>query len=192
MKREEHRISPSPIPEWSTLFTSMFLHAGIMHIAGNLWFLYIFGDNVEDRFGHRNYLLMYLASGLAAGLLHVFSGPDSGIPTIGASGAISGVMGAYLLLYPTARVVALIPLGPVITQQVLPAPLFLGIWFVIQLVSGLGSSGNTGGVAWWAHVGGFGAGFALAWAGRSLGLFSAPKARYDWRKGSRASDQQQW
>lgn len=150
-----------PIAPWLTLFTCMFLHGGLMHIVGNMWFLYIFGDNVEDRYGHVGYALMYLGSGLAAGALHIISAPASPIPTVGASGAIAGVMGAYLIMFRHARVMTLIPLG-IFTQLVaVPAPFFLVVWFVFQLISAAGSA--EGGVAWWAHVGGFAFGVALTW-----------------------------
>lgn len=147
-----------------TVFTSMFLHGGWWHLISNLWVLYIFGDNVEDRMGHARYLLFYLLCGLAAALVHVLVSPSSRVPTIGASGAISGVMGAYLLLFPRARVVTLIPgfLLPWFVE--VPALIFIGFWFVSQLFNGLFALAATegvhtyGGVAWWAHVGGFAVG----------------------------------
>jgi membrane associated rhomboid family serine protease len=135
------------------LVTSMFLHGGLMHLLGNMLFLYIFGDNVEDYFGHLGYLLFYLTCGVGSGLLQVLFNPHSLLPVIGASGAISGVMGAYLLLYPRAQVLTFffIILVPV------PAFVILGYWFVIQFLEGVGRIGmkETGGTAWWAHVGGF-------------------------------------
>jgi membrane associated rhomboid family serine protease len=135
------------------LFTSMFLHGGLMHLLGNMLFLYIFGDNVEDYFGHLGYLLFYLTCGIGSGLLQVLFSPHSLLPVVGASGAISGVMGAYLLLYPRAQVLTFffIILVPV------PAFVILGYWFVIQFLEGVGRIGmkETGGTAWWAHVGGF-------------------------------------
>jgi membrane associated rhomboid family serine protease len=139
-------------------FSSMFLHGGWLHLIGNMWALWIFGDNVEDRLGHLRYFAFYLASGIAAGLLHVLVNPDSMVPTVGASGAIAGVMGAYFRFYPQAKVQTLIPpffVGPFFE---LPAVLFLGWWFLLQFCNGslsLGPRGNFGGVAWWAHVGGF-------------------------------------
>ena len=157
--RQEFSLE-SPIAPLATLFSSMFLHGGLMHIVGNLWFLFIFGDNVEDRFGHLGYLLVYLASGLAAGVLHILAAPNSPIPTIGASGAIAGVMGSYLWLYPHARVMTLIPLGPFLRITPVPAALFLVFWFAVQVLSGLQVSAAMGGVAWWAHVGGFVAGLS--------------------------------
>ncbi|MDX1970310.1 MAG: rhomboid family intramembrane serine protease [Planctomycetaceae bacterium] len=154
---------PSAVAPWATMLTCMFLHGGLMHLAGNMLFLYIFGDNVEDRYGHFGYLLMYLVSGLAAGVLHIVTGPGSEIPTVGASGAIAGVMGAYLLMFPHARVMTLIPLG-VFTQLVaVPAPFLLGIWFLMQLFSAAGGAMEAEGVAFWAHVGGFVAGLVLTW-----------------------------
>ncbi|MDZ7373859.1 MAG: rhomboid family intramembrane serine protease [candidate division KSB1 bacterium] len=146
-------------------FTSMFLHGGWMHVIGNMWFLWIFGDNVEDRLGHFRYLVFYLLCGLVAGLVHYMLNPTSGVPTVGASGAIAGVMGAYYLLYPRARVLTLVPLFFFVEIIEIPAFFFLGLWFVIQLVQGAFSLATvdtlTGGVAWWAHVGGFAAGAVL-------------------------------
>lgn len=139
---------------WPTLFTSMFLHGGWAHILGNMWVLFIFGDNVEDRMGHGRYLIFYLLSGLAAAFLQVFFSLGSNVPMIGASGAIAGVMGAYMILFPWGRVVTLVPLGFFLTTIELPSVLFLGGWFFLQVFSGLDMSLN-GGVAWWAHVGGF-------------------------------------
>ena len=161
----DRTVTPPPpaIAPWATLFTSMFLHGGLMHIVGNLLFLYIFGDNVEDRYGHFGYLLMYVASGIAAGLLHLLSVPASSIPTVGASGAIAGVMGAYFVMFPHARVMTLIPLG-ILTQIIaVPAPFFLGLWFLMQLFSATGTSSDGAGVAFWAHVGGFVVGTGATW-----------------------------
>jgi len=148
----------------ATLATSMFLHGGLFHLAANLWTLWIFGDNVEDRMGPIPYLVFYVLCGVAAGLVHWVSDPASTVPTVGASGAISGVMGAYFLLYPRARIVLLIPVlfWPVFVE--VPALVFLAIWFVGQLWSGA-SAGlapvEEAGIAWWAHVGGFLAGMLL-------------------------------
>jgi membrane associated rhomboid family serine protease len=135
------------------LVTSMFLHAGWLHIAGNMLFLWIFGDNVEDFFGHFTYLFFYLVCGIGAGLLHVLFNFHSNIPAVGASGAISGVMGAYILLYPRARILTLVFIFPI----PVPAVLFLGLWYLMQFLSGLSTLGTkvTGGVAVWAHIGGF-------------------------------------
>jgi membrane associated rhomboid family serine protease len=158
-------------PVWTgvalPLLTSMFLHGGFLHAAGNLLFLWVFGDNVEDRFGPWLYLPLYLGFGLAASAAHIALSPESAAPTIGASGAISGVLGAYLVFYPGARVKALLPLGIIMLYRELPAVLFLGAWFLMQILPGILSlgGGGAGGVAWWAHIGGFvvGAGVALLW-----------------------------
>lgn len=159
-----HVAAPTPFPAWLTLLTCCFLHGGWMHFLGNMWFLYIFGDNVEDRFGHFVYLLLYLGWGIAASLTHLLTNSGSSVPTIGASGAIAGVMGAYMWLYPHGRVMTLIPFGIFSRVMEIPAVMFLGIWFVLQVLSGTISSEGvqSGGVAWWAHIGGFAAGFAAA------------------------------
>ena len=136
------------------LLTSMFLHSGIAHIAGNMLFLWIFGDNVEDFYGHFTYLFFYLVCGIGSGLLHVLFNMNSTVPALGASGAISGVMGAYLILYPRSRILTLV----FIFLVPIPAVIILGVWFVLQFLSAfesLGSMAPGGGVAWWAHVGGF-------------------------------------
>jgi membrane associated rhomboid family serine protease len=144
-------------PAAFTLVTSMFMHAGWVHLIGNMWFLWIFGDNIEDRLGHFRFLAFYLACGIVAGALHVASRPDSALPTVGASGAIAGVLGAYAAAFPRARVITLVPLFPFFPVVTLPALVVLGFWFVMQFASGALSllAGATGGVAWWAHVGGF-------------------------------------
>ena len=152
-----------PYPYWSTLVTSMFLHAGWGHLGGNMLFLWIFGDNIEHRIGHIRFIVFYLACGLAAGIAHILFNSESNIPTVGASGAISGVMGGYLLLFPRNRVYVL-TWGGVAT---VPAVLMLGLWIVVQFVNSVGSVAYTpetegGGVAYLAHVGGFVAGLALA------------------------------
>ena len=148
-----------------TILTSMFLHGGWLHIIGNMWFLWIFGDNIEDHLGHFSYLLFYLASGFAAALTHILLNAGSNVPTVGASGAIAGVMGAYFVLYPKARVLTLVPLIIFFTFWWLPAWVMLGYWFVVQFLMGAATSiaetGNTGGVAVWAHVGGFVTGILL-------------------------------
>jgi membrane associated rhomboid family serine protease len=139
------------------ILTSMFMHAGLMHLLGNLLYLWIFGDNVEDTLGHFRYLLFYLAGGFAASLTHVFLYPTSLVPTVGASGAIAAVLGAYLLLFPHRRVVTLIPLGFFLQIARLPAVFVLGAWFLLQLFEGTLALGmaELGGVAFWAHIGGF-------------------------------------
>jgi membrane associated rhomboid family serine protease len=144
---------------WSTLVSSMFLHAGWLHVIGNMWFLWIFGDNVEDRLGHGRYLAFYLLSGAVAGFAQALINPASYVPTIGASGAIAGVMGAYFVLYPHSRVLTLIWLFVFVDIVEIPAVYFLGFWFLMQLFSGVGSvaqtAGSQGGIAFWAHVAGF-------------------------------------
>lgn len=145
----------------SHLVTSMFLHGGWMHLLGNMWFLWIFGNNVEDSMGRLRFVMFYLITGLAAALGQVITNPDSGIPMVGASGAISGVMGAYLILYPRVKVYAIVPIVIFITSIAVPAWVMLGYWFLIQTVSGLFSQGEAGGTAFWAHVGGFVAGVVL-------------------------------
>jgi membrane associated rhomboid family serine protease len=150
---------------WFTPITSMFLHGGWLHLIGNMWFMWIFGNNVEDSMGHVRFLVFYLVCGFAATALQVFSDPDSAIPMIGASGAIGGVMGAYVVLYPRVRVHMLLFFGIFFTRIVVPASFMLGYWFLIQLLGGyLGSGQQGGGTAFWAHVGGFAAGALLiAW-----------------------------
>lgn len=167
---------PPAVSPKLTLLTCIFLHGGWMHILGNMWFLYIFGDNVEDRFGHGMFAVFYVASGVVASLAHYLSDPSSTMPTIGASGAIAGVMGAYFVFYPHARVLCVIPLGPFLQTFVLPAPLFLGIWFVIQVISGIWSTGESAGVAWWAHIGGFVVGAGGALVMNALGISNPPVA----------------
>jgi membrane associated rhomboid family serine protease len=149
-------------PSWYTLLTSIFLHGGWFHILGNLWFLSVFGDNVEDAMGSFRFAVFYLCCGIAAGLAHIASSPDSAVPVVGASGAIGGVMGAYAALYPRAPVHMLVTLGFFFTRIVVPAYLMLGYWFLLQLLGGIPAlQGEGGGVAFWAHVGGFAAGIAL-------------------------------
>jgi membrane associated rhomboid family serine protease len=156
--------------QWLTLFTHQFLHGGVAHVLGNCWFLWIFGKNVEDRLGSLQFLLFYLLSGLAAATLQVVVDPGSPVPMLGASGAISGVLGAYLLLFPTAWIFTLVPwIVPIIP---VPAFLFLVLWFVIQAFNGFGAllGGGSGGVAWWAHAGGFVAGMGLVSLAKNAGL----------------------
>ena len=147
-------------PTWYTPLTSMFLHGGWFHLIGNMWFLWVFGNNVEDSMGRARYFFFYILSGLAAAAAQTFANPASPVPMVGASGAISGVMGAYIVLYPRVRVHMLVFLFIFITRIVVPAYLMLGYWFLIQLVGG-GLSGEEGGVAFWAHAGGFLAGALL-------------------------------
>src|SRR5690242_585847 len=149
------------------ILTSMFLHASWLHLIGNMWVLWIFGDNIEDYLGHFSYLVFYIVSGLAASCLHILLNPNSTIPSVGASGAIAGVMGAYFLLYPSARVLTLVPLIIFFTFIWLPAWIVLGYWFVLQFLSGAATSiayssrTGGGGIAFWAHVGGFIAGLIM-------------------------------
>jgi membrane associated rhomboid family serine protease len=152
------------------LFTSMFLHGGWLHFFGNMLYLWVFGDNVEDRVGHLRFLTFYFICGLAAAFLHIFTNPASEVPTIGASGAIAGVLGAYLVLFPGARVLTLVPILFFFQLVELPAVIFLGFWFVMQFFSGAMSLAagdqQMGGTAWWAHIGGFAAGIGLIWKRR--------------------------
>jgi membrane associated rhomboid family serine protease len=148
------------------LFTSMFLHGGWLHLIGNMLFLWIFGDNVEDRLGHVRFLLFYLMGGLVASTAHILSDTHSTLPTIGASGAVAAVLGAYSYLFPGARVLALVPLGFFLQTMEVPAKIFLGLWFLLQIFSGATTLAVTrgesvGGVAWWAHIGGFLFGFLV-------------------------------
>jgi membrane associated rhomboid family serine protease len=155
----------------------MFLHGGWMHLLGNMWFLWLFGNNIEEAMGRVRFLLFYLLTGLAASVFHAFTNLGSEIPTIGASGAISGVLGAYVMLYPHAQVLVLVPLGFIMRLMYIPAAFVLGFWFLLQLISGGLSSSQGGGVAWWAHVGGFVAGMLLCvvFKRRDVPLFSAPQ-----------------
>jgi membrane associated rhomboid family serine protease len=149
---------------YTTLITSMFLHGGWLHFLGNMWVLYIFGDNVEDRMGPARYLIFYLLCGIVAGLTHYAADPESVVPTVGASGAIAGVLGAYLFLFPTSRIITLVPLFFIPLFFEIPAVVYLGIWFLTQVMSGSASLINgqpVEGVAWWAHIGGFVTGIVL-------------------------------
>lgn len=149
------------IPAGLTLLTSMFLHGGWMHLLGNMLFLWIFGNNVEDAMGHLRFIIFYIVCGTVAGLAHVWADPSSQIPTLGASGAISGVLGAYLLLYPQARVMVFIPLGFLSRILYLPAVYVLVFWFFLQIVNSAMSESDGAGIAWGAHIGGFVAGMVL-------------------------------
>jgi membrane associated rhomboid family serine protease len=162
---------------YATILTSMFLHGGIMHIIGNMLFLFIFGDNMEDSFGHAGFLAFYLAAGVLAALAHVLADPASPVPTVGASGAIAGVMGGYLLLFPKARVDVLVILVVIVRMFALPAWIVLGAWFALQILSGASTQGVGGGVAYWAHAGGFLAGLAL-----TLPTFLRRGAQGFWRR----------
>jgi membrane associated rhomboid family serine protease len=160
-------VGPSPplgMP-WTTLFTSMFLHGGLLHIASNMLYLFIFGDNVEDGLGHLRFLIFYFLCGLAAGITHILANAGSSLPSIGASGAIAGVLAAYLVLFPHAQVRTLIFLGPFILVPRIAAAFLIIFWFITQFISSITSLGapteSSGGVAVWAHVGGFVAGLIL-------------------------------
>jgi len=146
------------------LFTSMFLHGGLLHILGNMWFLWIFGGQVEDRLGHFTYLVFYLICGLGSGIAQLAFSWGSKLPGIGASGAIAGVLGAYIVFFPSSRILTLVPLFIIWFTAQIPALVFIGLWFAIQFLSGIGSLGaaSMGGVAWWAHVGGFLLGVLIA------------------------------
>lgn len=157
-------------PPLLTLVSSQFLHGGFLHLAGNMLFLWIFGNNVEDEMGALRFLAFYLACGIGAGWVHFATGPNSEIPTVGASGAISGVLGAYALLFPKARIFTLVILVFYISVVPIPALLWVGIWFVVQIASGFASRDATGGgVAWFAHVGGLIAGLLLVYLFRRRG-----------------------
>ncbi len=157
----------TPQPVWLTIFTSMFMHAGWLHIGGNMLFLYIFGDNVEDRLGHLGYLIFYLFCGTVAALAQAYVNPNSTIPSLGASGAIAGVLAAYAVFFPTARIRTLIFLGIFITITSINAIILIGIWFALQFFNGIAALSNhtqqaMGGVAYFAHIGGFVAGLVVA------------------------------
>lgn len=143
-----------------SIFSYMFLHGGVMHFIGNMWFLYIFGDNVEEHFGSLRFLAFYLICGVLSGMIHFISNPVSMVPTIGASGAIAGVMGAYFLLFPRSRILTIIPIIIIPFFVEIPAFIFLGIWFAFQFLNATGSGAGSG-IAWWAHIGGFIVGFIL-------------------------------
>lgn len=173
----------------ATLLSSVFIHGGLMHLGGNMLFLWIFGDNLEDEMGHLPFLAFYLACGIGAGLIHVWAAPTSQIPTIGASGAIAGVMGGYLLLFPKARVDILLILIIFFRVVTVPASLMLGLWLAMQFIGGFGSDPDQGGIAYWAHAGGFLVGLLLtlpvwlrrggpAFWSQTQGLPPNPKSEY--------------
>ncbi|KYC37446.1 rhomboid family intramembrane serine protease [Scytonema hofmannii PCC 7110] len=171
-----------PVPEWSTLITSQFLHGGILHLAGNMLFLWIFGNNVEDKLGHFKYLFFYLTCGILASLSQWYFAQNSSIPSLGASGAIAGVMGAYIIRFPKAEILGIIPLGFFFPTFRISAFYFLGFWFLQQAISGAASleaptSVDTGGIAYWAHAGGFLFGAVL---GPLLGLFNDKPKEEPW------------
>jgi membrane associated rhomboid family serine protease len=161
----------TPEQAFLPLFTCMFLHGGWLHIIGNMWFLWIFGANVEDRLSSLPYLLFYLICGLGSGVSQAIFSWGSHVPSIGASGAISGVLGAYIVFFPASRILTLVPIIIIWFTWKIPAVIFIGLWFIVQFLSGLSSLGSaaTGGVAWWAHVGGFLIGVVIALMVRSAG-----------------------
>ena len=147
--------------QWLTVFTSMFLHGGLLHLAGNMLYLWIFGNNVEDAMGHTRFFVFYLAAGVAAIFGQAFAEPDAAVPMVGASGAISGVLAAYVLIYPRARVRVIIPLGFLLYPTKISAIYVVGFWFILQLFSAITAQPGMAGTAWWAHIGGFAAGIVL-------------------------------
>jgi membrane associated rhomboid family serine protease len=170
----------TPSLEWATLLTSQFLHGGILHLAGNLLFLWVFGNNIEDRLGHFRFLIFYLGCGVVAGLVQWVFDPNSALPTLGASGAIAGIMGAYVLRFPKAQIITLIPLPFFFTTVQIPALFFLGFWFVQQALFSLfalsqNMNVSSTGIAYWAHSGGFLVGMIL---GPLLGLMGEPRSRH--------------
>jgi len=173
---------------WVTIVTSMFMHGGWLHIIGNMWFLWIFGNNVEDAMGSVRFVLFYLLCGLSAAALQIIANTTSILPMVGASGAIGGVMGAYVLLYPRVHVHLLIFLGFFVTTIAVPAVYMLGYWFLLQLIGGFGSAGESAGVAFWAHVGGFAAGAILVM------LFRKPELlrRHPYYGWTRRSPSESW
>lgn len=178
-------------PNPFSLVSSMFMHGGWLHIIGNMWFLWVFGDNVEDEMGPLRFTVFYVLCGLAAAAAQIFSNPDSAVPMVGASGAIGGVMGAYALLFPRVRVNLLIFLGFFVTTIAVPAIFMLGYWFLLQLLMGIPTLGSEeGGVAFWAHAGGFVAGVALVFAFRRSGRGGPPGPRL--RRPRRGGSGERW
>ncbi|HLU48738.1 MAG TPA: rhomboid family intramembrane serine protease [Planctomycetota bacterium] len=191
----ERELAESPIPAWLTLLTCIFLHGGWLHFLGNMWFLHIFGDNVEDRLGHLGYLVFYLAAGAAASAAHLLTNSESPIPTIGASGAIAGVMGAYFVLFPRALVLTLVPIFFFIQIIAIPAVFFLGIWFLLQFLQGTVAIRDiqAGGVAWWAHIGGFVVGAVLVLILRGMRAIDVSDAeRRSFRRPTRDHRRNPW
>ena len=175
------------IPPYLSVITSMFLHGGWMHLIGNMLYLWIFGNNVEDVMGHGRFIVFYLACGTLAAFSHAMIDPASTVPMVGASGAISGVLGAYLLLFPRAQVLVIVPLGIVSRMMYVPAALVLGLWFLVQVLSGGMSLGREGGgVAFFAHIGGFLAGMLL------IGVFKRPEVQFFARRRHASWEQSDW
>ncbi len=158
-------VSPGFLGRYFPIFTSLFLHGGWVHLLGNMLYLWIFADNIEGRLGHFKFLTFYLLCGLGASLAHIFANPTSSVPSIGASGAIAGILGAYFILYPKSRIITLVPIFFFFQIIELPAFIFLGVWFLMQFFSGVLTLGprtaQAGGIAWWAHIGGFLSGIFL-------------------------------
>lgn len=182
----EHKALPEElavVPPWATVFTSMFLHGGWMHLLGNMLYLWVFGDNIEDAMGHFRFLVFYLLCGIAAVIAQALPDPESAIPMIGASGAISGVLGAYLLLYPHSRVLVVVPIGFYLHTMRIAAYWVLGLWFGMQLLSTLLTDSGEGGVAFGAHIGGFVAGMLLVvlFKRRNVRLFAPVRLSEDGR-----------
>jgi rhomboid family protein len=177
----EARLSAelAAVPAMLSVLTSMFMHGGWMHLIGNMLYLWIFGNNIEDATGHGRFIAFYLLSGVAAAMSQALQDPASAVPMIGASGAIGGVLGAYAVLFPRARVLVLVPLGFFITTIRIPAMLVLGFWFVLQFVQTAMTPAGAGGVAYWAHIGGFLAGIVLIvpLKGKGFPLFGRPRSR---------------
>jgi len=178
-------LLPPPLPTWLTIFTSMFMHAGLLHIGGNMLVLWIFGDNVEDSFGKLRFLFFYLFCGVCAAIAQIMISPNSLIPTLGASGAIAGVMAAYLVIYPGAKVFSLIYLGIFGFFREISAFWIIGIWIILQIVPGVSNldSGSSGGIAYFAHIGGFAAGLILTllFGGSRLAVTQRRRTRYNIR-----------
>ena len=178
-------LAASPVAPWLTIFTSMFMHANLLHVGGNMLYLWIFGNNIEDVLGHFKFLVFYLLAGVAAALAQVYANPSATIPMVGASGAIAGVLGAYLVLFPRARIISLVILVFFIQVTALPASIVLGFWIILQVInSALMAGGHGGGVAYMAHIGGFVAGIVMIYllgGGRLLrGRRPAEYRRYRW------------
>jgi len=175
--------APSPHPVFITLFTAMFMHGGLLHIAGNMLYLWVFGDNVEANMGHVKYLIFYLACGIIAGITHILFNRLSPIPSVGASGAIAGVLAAYLVLFPRANIRTLVIFFYFITTTYIPALILIGIWILLQVFQGIADLGaptaQTGGVAVWAHIGGFVAGLILVFLFRGREVKVRPRGYYD-------------
>jgi membrane associated rhomboid family serine protease len=180
-------------PGWYTLITAMFMHGSWFHIIGNMWFLWIFGNNVEDAMGRFRFVVFYLLSGLAAAATHIAIAPDSAIPMVGASGAIGGIMGAYVILYPKVPVHLLVIFGFYVTTIAVPAFVMLGYWFLLQLLSGLPQlGGGESGVAFWAHVGGFAAGLILIFLFRNPKLVETHRKMVERMGGYRYGRRDRW